>query len=137
MKDMSKKLTDGDTLGVDGAKVGVFEERDEVSLDGFLERTDGRGLEAEIGLEILSDFTNETLEGELSDQKLGRLLVATDLTESDGTRLIAMRLLNTAGRRGGFASSLGGELLTWGLATSRLSYNQAVSNAIRLNDTTT
>ena len=49
---------DGDTLGVDGAKVGVLEEGDEIRLDGLLESTDGRGLEAEIGLEILGNLTN-------------------------------------------------------------------------------
>lgn len=76
---------DGDTLGVDGAEVGVFEERDEVGLDGLLESADGRALEAQVGLEVLGDFTDQTLEGELADQELGRLLVATDLTESDGT----------------------------------------------------
>lgn len=76
---------DGDTLGVDGAQVGVLEERDEVGLNGLLESTDGRGLEAEIGLEVLGDLTDQTLEGELADQKLSGLLVATDLTESDGT----------------------------------------------------
>ena len=32
---------DGDTLGVNSAQVGVFEEGDEVSLNGFLEGTDG------------------------------------------------------------------------------------------------
>jgi histone H3 len=76
---------DGDTLGVDGAEVGVLEQGDEVSLNGLLESTDGRGLEAEIGLEVLGDLTDQTLEGELADQELGGLLVATDLTESDGT----------------------------------------------------
>jgi hypothetical protein len=76
---------DGDTLGVDGAKVGVLEEGDEVGLNGLLERTDGGALEAEVGLEVLGDLTNQTLEGELADEELGRLLVATDLTESDGT----------------------------------------------------
>ena len=76
---------DGDTLGVDGAKVGVLEEGDEVGLDGLLKSTDGGGLEAQVGLEVLCDLTDQTLEGELSDQELGRLLVATDLTESDGT----------------------------------------------------
>ena len=76
---------DGDTLGVDGAKVGVLEQRDEVGLNGLLESTDGRGLEAEVGLEILSNFTDQTLEGQLADQKLSGLLVATDLTQSDGT----------------------------------------------------
>ena len=32
---------DGDTLGVDGSEVGVFEERDEVRLGGLLEGHDG------------------------------------------------------------------------------------------------
>lgn len=76
---------DGDTLGVDGAQVGVLKEGDEVGLDGLLKSTDGGALEAEVGLEVLSNLTNQTLEGELADEELSRLLVATDLTESDGT----------------------------------------------------
>lgn len=32
----------GDTLGMDGAQVGVLKEGDEVSLNGLLESTDGR-----------------------------------------------------------------------------------------------
>jgi hypothetical protein len=92
---------------VDGAQVGVLEEGDEVSLDGLLQSTDGRGLEAEIGLEILGNLANETLEGELSDQKLGGLLIATNLTQSDGSRLIAMGLLNTSGGGCRLASGLG------------------------------
>lgn len=36
------------------------------------------------------------------------------------TRLVAVRLLDTSGRRCGLASGLGGELLTWGLATGGL-----------------
>ena len=115
------ELTDGDTLGVDGAQVGVFEEGDEVSLYGLLGRADGRRLEAEIALEVLGNLTDETLERELADQELGGLLVATDLTESDGTRLVAVRLLDTSGRDwGGFTRSLGGELLAWCLTTGRL-----------------
>ena len=70
---------------MDGAQVGVLEVRDEVSLNGLLERTDGRALEAEVALEVLGDLTDQTLEGELADEELSRLLVATDLTESDGT----------------------------------------------------
>ena len=76
---------DGHTLSVDGSQVGVLEEGDEVSLNGLLEGADGRALEAEVALEVLRDLTDETLEGELADEELGRLLVATDLTESDGT----------------------------------------------------
>jgi len=107
---------------VDGAQVGVLEERDEVRLDRLLQGADGRGLEAEIALEVLCDFANQALEGELADQELGRLLVATDLTKSDGTRLVSVRLLDTTGRRRGLASGLGGQLLSGSLATrSRLS----------------
>ena len=82
---------------MDGAEVGVLEEGDEVGLNGLLESADGRGLEAEIRLEVLSDLTNKTLEGQLADEKLGGLLVATDLTKSDGTGLVAVRLLDTTG----------------------------------------
>jgi hypothetical protein len=75
-------------------EVGVLEERDEVSLNGLLKSADGRRLETKVRLEVLSDLTDETLEGKLADQELGRLLVATDLTESDGTRLVTVRLLD-------------------------------------------
>jgi len=50
-----------------------------------LKSTDGGRLEAEVALEVLGDFTDKTLEGKLADEKLGGLLVATNLTESDGT----------------------------------------------------
>jgi histone H3 len=107
---------DGDTLGVDGGEVGVLEERDEVGLGRLLEGEDGRRLEAEVGLEVLGDLTDEALEGELADEELGRLLVATDLTERDGTRAVAVGLLDTAGRGRRLAGGLGGD---WGLATTR------------------
>ena len=51
------------------------------------------------------------------DEELSRLLIATDLTESDGTRLVSVRLLDTSGGWCRLASGLGGELLSWGLAT--------------------
>ena len=51
------------------------------------------------------------------DEQLSRLLIATDLSESDGTRLISVRLLDTSGAGCGLASRLGGKLLARGLAT--------------------
>ena len=63
---------DGDTLGVDGSQVGVLEQGNEVGFGGLLESHDGGRLESEVGLEVLSDFTDQTLEGELSDEELGR-----------------------------------------------------------------
>ena len=82
---MYEELTDSDTLGMDGAQVGVFEERDKVGFDGLLKGADGRGLEAQVALEVLGNLTDETLEGQLADEEFGRLLVATNLTKSDGT----------------------------------------------------
>ena len=109
---------DGDTLGVDGAKVGILEETDEVSLRGLLEGHDGRALEAEVSLEVLGDLTDKTLEGELADEKLSGLLVSSDLTESHGTGPVTMGLLDATGGRGGFTGSLGSQLLPWRLSSS-------------------
>ena len=99
---------------MDSSEVGVLKERYEVRFRGFLESHHCRGLEAEIrlrrristrcqileeevtNLEVLRDFTDKTLEGELADEELRRLLVPTDLAECDGTRPEAMRLLHTA-----------------------------------------
>lgn len=107
---------------MDGAQVGVLEEGDEVGLNGLLEGADGRALEAEVGLEVLGDLTNQALEWQLADQELRRLLVATDLPESDGAGLVSVGLLDASGGRGRFAGSLGGELLARGLATSGLTW---------------
>ena len=85
---------DGHTLAVDGAQVGVLEEADKVRLAGLLESTDRRRLETKIGLEVLRNLTHKTLEGKLADEQLRRLLVATDLTQSDRTRLVTVGLLH-------------------------------------------
>ena len=111
---------DGDALGVDGAKVGVLEEANEVGLGGLLEGKDGRSLEAEVGLEVLTDLADETLEGQLADEEVGRLLVTTDLTEGDGSGAITVGLLDTSGGGGRLAGGLGGELLAGGLASGGL-----------------
>lgn len=111
---------DGDTLGMDGAQVGIFEKTNKVSLTGFLEGHHSRGLESEIGLEVLSDFTNQPLEGKFADEQLSRFLVTTDFSQSDGSRPVTMGFLDTTSGRGTLASSLGGQLLTRGLATGRL-----------------
>jgi hypothetical protein len=112
---------DGHTLGVNGAEVGVLEKTDEVGLRRLLESGDGRALEAKVGLEVLGDLTDETLEGELAEEELGPLLVATNLTKSDGSRAVSVGLLHATSRGSGLAGSLGGESLARGLATGRLS----------------
>lgn len=111
---------DGDTLGVDGAQVGVLEQADEVGLAGLLQGHDGRALEAQVGLEVLSDLAHQTLEGELADEQLGALLVTTDLSQGDGAGPVTVGLLHTPGGGSALASRLGGELLAGSLSTGGL-----------------
>ena len=109
---------DGHTLGVDGAQVGVFEKSYQIGFAGLLQSHDSRALEAKIGLEILGDFTYQTLEWQLADEKLGALLVTADLTESHGTGPVSVGLLHASGSWGALSCGLGGQLLPGGLPTS-------------------
>ena len=97
---------------MDGREVGVLEEADEVRLGRLLQRKHGGALEAQVRLELLRDLADEALEGELADQQLRRLLVATDLAERDRAGAVAVRLLDASRRRGALARRLRGELLT-------------------------
>jgi len=105
---------------MDRAQVGVLEESDKVGLGCLLQCEDGRALEAKVTLEVLCNFPHETLEGKLADEKVGRLLVPTDLTKGDGSWAVPVGLLHASGGRGGLASCLGGELFAWGLASGGL-----------------
>ena len=111
---------DGDPLGVDGAQVGVLEETDQVSLAGLLERHDSRRLEPQISLEVLGNFSHQTLEWQFSDEELSGLLVSSDLTESNSSWPVPVGLLDTSGGRGRFTGSLGGQLLPGSLSSSGL-----------------
>ncbi len=111
---------DSDTLGVDGTQVGVLEESNQVGLSSLLQSQDSGGLETKIGLEILGDFANETLEGSLADQEIGRLLVLANLTKSDGSGSVSVGLLDSSGSGGRLTGSLGGELLARSLSSGGL-----------------
>jgi histone H3 len=91
---------DGNTLSVDGTQVGVFKQTNEVSLRGLLKGHYGGRLETQVSLKVLGDFTHKTLERQFADEKLSALLVTADLTESDSTRPVPVRLLHSTGGRG-------------------------------------
>ena len=97
---------DGYTLCMDCTQVGILKETNKVCLSSFLKSEDSRSLETKIGLEILSNLTNKTLEWSLADQEIGRLLILADLTESDGTRTVTVRLLDASCGWSGLAGSL-------------------------------
>ena len=86
---------DGDTLGVDGAQVGVLKQTNKVSLASLLEGHDGRALEPQVSLEVLGNLTDQTLEGQLADEELSGLLVSPDLTESHSSRPVPVWLLHS------------------------------------------
>ena len=83
---------DSDALGVNGAQVGVLEQPNQVGLGGLLERQDGRALEAEVGLEVLRNLSDQALERQLANEELRALLVAADLAEGYRARSVAMGL---------------------------------------------
>ena len=113
---------DGDSLGVDGAEVGVFEESNEVGLGGFLEGKDGGALESEVVLELRGDLTDESLEGKLSDEELGALLESSDFTESNCAWSESVWLLDAAdGGSLGLLGLLVSDVLSGGFATGVLS----------------
>ena len=51
---------------MDGTEVGIFEETGKIALGSLLEGQEGRALEAELGVNTVTDGTDETLEGGLS-----------------------------------------------------------------------
>jgi len=105
---------------VDSAQVGVLEEADQVGLGSLLESSDGSRLEPKVGLEVLGNLPDQTLEGKLPDEELGGLLVPPNLSEGDGAGAVPVGLLDSARRGRRLPGSLGGQLLPGGLASGGL-----------------
>jgi len=110
----------GHTLGVNCAQVGVLEKANQISFAGLLKSADGCTLEPEISFEVLSNFSDQPLERQFTDEKLGGFLVTTDLTEGDCTGAVPVGFLDTTSRWRRLPGSLGGQLLPGSLASSRL-----------------
>ena len=80
---------DSHSLGVNGSQVGVLKESDKIGLSSLLKSQHSAGLEAQVGLEVLSDFANKPLERQLADEQLCRLLVLANLAQGDGSRAVS------------------------------------------------
>jgi hypothetical protein len=106
---------------MDGTQVGILKKGNQVCFDGLLQGTNGGRLKSQVGLEVLGNFSDQSLKGQFSDQKLSRLLKSSDFSQGNGTRLISVGLLNTTRRRGRLSGSLGSQLLSRCFATSGLS----------------
>ena len=112
---------DGNSLGVDGAKVSVLEEADHVGLGSLLEGENGGGLETELVSVLRGDLSNESLERQLSDEEFSGFLETSDLAESDCAGSEPMRFLDAVGGLLGLlGSSLMGDVLSWVLGAGVL-----------------
>ena len=97
---------DSNTLGMDSTQVGIFEKTNKVGFGSFLQSKNGRSLEAKIRLEVLGNLTDQTLERKLADEKVGTLLVTTDLTKGDSSGTVTVGLLDSSSGRGRLTGSL-------------------------------
>src|ERR1051325_2445354 len=97
-------------------QVCILKQTNKISFCCFLKCKNSMALESQISLEILSNLTDKTLERKLPDQKFSALLVLTNLTKSNGSRTITVRLLHSTGGWCRFPGSLGGQLFPWSLA---------------------
>jgi hypothetical protein len=91
---------------MDRTEVGVLKKSNKVGLRGFLKRENRGRLEAKVALEVLRNLTNETLERSLANKKVRGFLILADLTESNSSRTVTVRLLDTSGGRGALAGGL-------------------------------
>ena len=73
---------------MDSCQVGVLEESHKISLSCLLESQHSTGLEAQVSLEILGNFTYQPLERQLPDEQLGGLLVLSDLAKGHSSRSV-------------------------------------------------
>ena len=105
---------------MDGAEVGVLEKSNHVGLGCLLEGENGAGLETEFASVLRCNFSDESLEGELSDEELGALLESSDLTESNGTGSESVGFFDTTGGGGLLGSSLVCDVLSWVLGAGVL-----------------
>ena len=87
---------DSHALGVDGAKIRVLEQTDQVGLTSLLQSHDSGALEPQVSLEVLGNLSHKSLEGQLADEELGGLLVPPDLPEGDCARPVSVRLLHAS-----------------------------------------
>jgi hypothetical protein len=105
---------------VNGAKVGVFEETDQIGLRCFLEGKDSWGLESQIILEFRGNFSNESLEWKFSNEEFSALLESSDFSESDCAWSESVGFLDSASGSSGLLCLFVCDVLPGGFASGVL-----------------
>src|SRR6185437_7800300 len=76
----------GNSLGMQGAEVGVLKQVHQVGLGSFLQCLYSSRLETQVRLVVLGHFSHQPLEGQLPYEKLAALLVLANLSQSHSAR---------------------------------------------------
>ena len=105
------------SLSMNSTQIRILKQTDKICLNSLLKSTNSTTLEPQIRLEILCDFPDKSLEGELANEKFGGFLVTTDFSKSDGTGSVTMGFLDTACCRSRFTCCFWGELFARGFAS--------------------
>ena len=79
----------GDSVGVNRTKVGVLVHPDKVHLRCFLEGQDRHRVKPDVGLDLLGNLPNKSLEGSFRDFALGALLELANFSEGNNARSCA------------------------------------------------
>ena len=103
---------------MEGTQVGVLIEANKVGLGRLLEGKHRGSLEAKAFLEVMGDLAAKAMEGQLADEEISGLLVAADLAEGNGSRAVAVGLLDATARgltceRAWLPEFCGGPSLWW------------------------
>lgn len=85
-----------------------------------MDSQNGSALKAKIRFKVLGNLSDKPLERELSDKKFRGFLVLANLSKSHSAWTISVGLFDCTVSRSSFSSGLGSELLSRGLAPSRL-----------------
>lgn len=96
---------------MDSAQVSVLKQTNKICLSSLLQCKHSMTLETKVSLEVLSNFTNQPLEGELPDQELSTLLILPNLTKSNSSGAVTMWFLNSTSSGSRLTCSLGCKLL--------------------------
>jgi len=87
---------------MNSTQIRIFKQTDKICLDSLLKGSNSTALESQIGLEILCNFPDESLEGKLANEKFGGFLVTTDFSKGDSTGSVTMGFFDAACCRCGF-----------------------------------
>jgi len=98
----SDKAPTHHALGVNGAQVGVLEQRDQVRL---LQRQDGRDLEAQVVLEVLRDLPDTSLKLDRQTTTTGETHAAVVRHPQQQQQITALLVAATLAQRSGQAGS--------------------------------